>query len=187
MEEVEYFLAGVQPAVAALDLPRQNYAQLASKIHRIKRCSCEEAHYTGTVWYDGMVSAFHYKAVQHLLPYDPTFDKETWWASQAALIVRSEILFRGQVVLHRKIRSIGTNSRPYPRSHKFPPLMYRQFTKGLDAYQAPGCVSKCAEILIDQWMQIGNAKQWSSSTLCLPPPPPHDPVEPCRYQCNLLN
>ena len=181
----EEFLTSVQPAVAALDLPGQDYAQRAIKIHRSKRCSCEEAHYTGTLWYDAMINAFHFKAVQHLLPYNPTFDKKTWWASQMALIVRSEILFRGQVVLHREIRCRGTQNRPYPRDLNFTPLMYRQFTKGLDAYRAPGCVAKCAQIMIDQWMKFGNQNGFSSSTLCLPPPPPYDPVEPCRYQCNL--
>ena len=138
-----FLLVCMQPAVAALDIPGQDYAQRAIKIHRSKRCSCEEAHYTGTLWYDAMINAFHFKAVQHLLPYNHTFDKKTWWTSQMAFIVRSEKPFRGQVVLHREIRCRGTKNRPYPRDLNFTPLMYRQFTKGLDAYRV--CCQMCPD------------------------------------------
>ena len=182
----EKFLRFVEPAVVGLDLPDQDYVGKIEKIHRDKSCSLKETHYVAGLWYDAMVNAFHRKAVRHLLPYDVTFDQQTWWASQMGLIVRSEVLFRGQVVLPKELRALGSQNRPYPRSLNFTPDMYRQFTKGLDAHIAPGCVARCARILIDQWVTFGNQHGWDSSTLCLPPPPPRDPIRPCHYQCSLL-
>ena len=184
----EGFLQSVEPAVVGLDLPGQNFAERIHQIHKDRSCFREDLEYVymAGLWYDAMVNAFHHKAVKYLLPYDATFDQKTWWASQMALIVRSEILFRGQVVLHGEIRSVGSQNRPYPRDLNFTPDMYTQFTKGLDARIVPGCIPQCAKIMINQWIAFGNNHGWDSSTLCLPPPPPHDPVEPCRYQCNLL-
>ncbi|KAL5515373.1 hypothetical protein EMCRGX_G000531 [Ephydatia muelleri] len=179
----EGFLQSMEPAVMALDLPGQDYSAKVLQIHKDRGCVMEELEYVTGLWYDAMVNAFHYKAVKHLLPYIAAFDKQTWWASQMALIVRTEILFRGQLLLHRFIRCTGSQNRPYPRDLNFTPNMYSQFTQGLDAHIAEGCVSKCAQAMIERWMTSRNENGWTSSTLCLPPPPPHDPVEPCRYQC----
>ena len=182
----EGFLQSMEPAVMALDLPGQDYSEKVLQIHKNRGCFIKELEYVTGLWYDAMVNAFHYKAIKYLLPYISAFDQQTWWASQMALIVRTEILFRGQLLLHRYIRVTGYQHRPYPRNLNFPPNMYSWFTQGLDAHFVPGCVAKCAQIMIDRWMKFSNANGWSSSTLCLPPPPPHDPVEPCRYQCHLV-
>ena len=182
----EGFLQSMEPAVMALDLPGQDYSENVLQIHKNRGCVMDELEYVTGLWYDAMVNAFHYKAIKYLLPYISEFDQQTWWASQMALIVRTEILFRGQLLLHRYIRVTGSQHRPYPRDLNFPPNMYSRFTQGLDAHFVPGCVAKCAQIMIDRWIKFGNANGWSSSTLCLPPPPPRDPVEPCRYQCYLV-
>eukprot|EP00731_Ephydatia_muelleri_P022058 Em0014g649a len=182
----EGFLLSMEPAVMALDLPGQDYSENVLQIHKNRGCFITELEYVTGLWYDAMVNAFHYKAIKYLLPYISEFDQQTWWASQMALIVRTEILFRGQLLLHRYIRVTGSQHRPYPRDLNFPPNMYSRFTQGLDAHFVPGCVAKCAQIMIDQWIKFGNANEWSSSTLCLPPPPPRDPVEPCHYQCHLV-
>ena len=183
----EGFLQAMEPAIMALDLPGvQDYSERVLQIHKDRGCFMEELEYVTGLWYDAMVNAFHYKAVRHLLPYVSTFDQQTWWASQMALIVKTEILFRGQLVLHRYIRCRGSQNRPYPRDLNFTPDMYSVFTQGLDAHIAAGCVSVCARTMIDNWMKFGSDNGWTSSTLCLPTPPPHDPVEPCRYQCYLL-
>ena len=183
----EGFLQSMEPAVMALDLPGQDYSEKVLQAHKDKGCLMEELEYVTGLWYDAMVNAFHYKAVKHLLPYISKFDQKTWWASQMALIVKTEVLFRGQLLLHRYIRCKGSQNRPYPRDLNFTPDMYSVFTQGLDANIAVGCVSTCAQAITDKWMKLGNTNERISSTLCLPPPPPHDSVEPCRYQCSLLS
>ena len=182
----EGILLSMEPAVMALDLPGQDYSDKVLQTHKDRGCVTEELEYVTGLWFDAMVNAFHYKAVKHLLPYISTFDEQTWWASQMALIVKTEILFRGQLLLHRYIRCKGSQNRPYPRDINFSSHMYGVFTQGLDVPIAVGCVSVCARTMIDQWMKFGNENGWISSTLCLPAPPPHDPVEPCRYQCSLV-
>ena len=182
----ERFLQAMEPAVMALDLPGQDYSEKVLQTHKDRGCYTDELEYVTGLWYDAMVNAFHYKAVKHLLPYVSAFDEKTWWASQMALIVKTEILFRGQLLLHRYIRCRGSQSRPYPRDLNFTPDMYSVFTQGLDAHIAAGCVSVCARTMIDNWMKFGSDNGWMSSTLCLPTTPPHDPVEPCRYQCSLV-
>ena len=167
----EGFLQSMEPAVMALDMLGQDYSAKVLQIHKDRGCFMEELEYVTGLWYDAMVNAFHYKAVKYLLPYIAAFDKQTWWASQMALIVRTEILFRGQQLLHRFIRCEGSQNRPYPRDLNFTPNMYSQFTQGLDAHVAMGCVSKCAQAMIERWMTLGNENGWASSTLCLLPLP----------------
>ena len=56
--------------------------------------------------------------------YDPTFDQQTWWASQMSVIIRSEVLFRGQVVLHVELFGDNSKHRPYPRDSTSLKLCY---------------------------------------------------------------
>ena len=117
----EEFLTSVHAASSCS--PRYTWTRLRTKGNQNpqkQKCPVRKhMHYTGTLWYDAMINAFHFKAMQHLLPYNHTFDKKTWWTSQMALIVKSEKPFRGQVVLHREFRCRGTQNRPYSRDHKF--------------------------------------------------------------------
>ena len=117
----EGFLQSMEPAVMALDMLGQDYSAKVLQIHKDRGCFMEELEYVTGLWYDAMVNAFHYKAVKYLLPYIAAFNKQTWWASQMALIVRTEILFRGQLLLHRFIRCEGSQNRPYPRDLNFTP------------------------------------------------------------------
>ena len=103
----ENFLHSVEPAIAGVDLSTTQYTvEKILKFRQDFKCSFpreEVGEYVACLWYDGLFNAFHHKAVRHLLPYDPTFDRHTWWASQLSLVVRSEILFRGQAVLHTEV------------------------------------------------------------------------------------
>ena len=88
-------------------------------------------------------NAFHYKAIRHILPYDPMFDRQTWWASQMSVIIRSEVLFRGQVVLHTELFGDNPKHRPYPRDFNFTPDMLHHMTKDLDTL-VPTFRARCA-------------------------------------------
>ena len=178
----EAFLRSVEPAIAAIDLTQDNNLQKIRNVHRDRQCSREED-YIACVWFDAIFNAFHYNAVRHVLPYDSTFDNQTWWASQMAVIVRSEVLFRGQVVLHTEVVGENREHRPYPKSLEFSHEMFESWLSSFVEKHVPPNLLQCGHVYVQQWRTIGKAHVWSSSTLCLPPSPPHDDIEPGRYAC----
>ena len=179
----ERFLRSVEPAVAAVDLATtQHTVEQIFRLRRDKQCmSAREVDYVPCLWYDAIFNAFHHKAVRHILPYDPTFDRETWWASQMSVVVKSEALFRGQVVLHTEIYGENNQHRFYPKD-RIQKHMYEHMVTGLEKQvskeQAP-----CITVISEQWKTLGDDHGWTSSTLCLAPPPPYDTIAPGRYAC----
>ncbi len=87
------FIKRVQPAFAALALSdRSLNKKVENRRHR--NCSTKEE-YIPTVWFDAAFNAFHYKAVEHLLPYWDKMEKISWYYSAVYNIVWNEIVFRG--------------------------------------------------------------------------------------------
>ena len=176
----ESSLRSYEPAIAAID---HGWVPRIRDFHAERQCSGEAAEFIGTVWFDAICNAFHYKAIRHILPYDPTFDQQTWWASQMSVIIRSEVLFRGQVVLHAELFGDNTKHRPYPRDFNFTPDMLHHMTKDLDTLVPTFC-ARCANVTIQQWRTMKPMEHGSSSpTLCLPSAPYHDTITPGRYSC----
>ncbi|KAL5484047.1 hypothetical protein EMCRGX_G020478 [Ephydatia muelleri] len=179
----EAFLRSVEPAIAAVDLINDNnFLQMVRNVHRDRQCSREED-YIACVWFDAIFNAFHYNAVHRILPYDSTFDTQTWYASQMAVIARSEVLFRGQVVLHTEVVGENKEHRPYPKSLEFSHEMFKIWLSGLAERHVPPNHLQCANVYVHQWITMEGLHGWNSSTMCLPPPPPHDVIEPGRYAC----
>ena len=180
----ERFLRSVEPAIAAVDLlTTQHTVEKILKSRHEKGCAliASEVEYIACLWYDAIFNAFHYKAVGHILPYDPTFDKHTWWASQLGVVVKSEVLFRGQVVLHTEIYGENSKHRPYPRD-AIQKQMYAYMTAGLEK-RVPKELSSCVAAISEQWKTLGDNHGWTSNTLCLQPPSPRDAITPGRYAC----
>ena len=176
----ENSLRSYEPAIAAIDntliSPIRNF-------HVERQCSGEAAEFIGTVWFDAICNAFHYKAIRHILPYDPTFDQQTWWASQMSVIIRSEVLFRGQVVIHSELFGRNEQHRPYPRDFNFSPEMIDHMTKDFDTF-FPTFRARCANVTVQQWRTMNHLEHGlTSPTLCLPPAPYHDTISPGRYAC----
>ena len=67
-------------------------------------------------WYDGAFTAFHRSSIHMLLPYEPKWDAESWYYSQLFLILKSNYLFRNQIVQINAIK-INENFQHtyYPR------------------------------------------------------------------------
>ena len=162
----EEFLLRVQPAVAAL--PLSSNAERGPK-------KCHGKEYTPTVWFDSAFNAFHFKAVEHILPYLDRFDNLSWYYSQLYNIVWCEIVFTGQVVMHRELIAFNKKHRSYRRGK----------TGGLDAFlptilkvlreRIPGNCRNSS--LIWEWERGKSVYgKMRSSTYCLPPPLPNQPV-----------
>ena len=165
----EEFLYRVQPAVAALRVNNQT-------VFGPERCLVGKE-YSPTVWYDAAFNAFHYKAVEHLLPYSDHFDNISWWYSQLYNIVWSEIVFRGQVVMNREIIAVNKVHHSYPRKRMFDSAL-AMILKDIRERIPENCQNAS---LIQEWERnnISHA-QMGSSTYCLPPPLPNYTVTAYR-------
>lgn len=169
----EEFLRRVRPAVAALQLSLPGTQRVKHKFCPIAVGS--DIEYSPTVWYNGAFNAFHHQAVEHLLPYWDRLENISIWYSQVYNIVWSEIVFRGQVVLHRHLYAFNKKHRPYARDGDYQsvlPMMLSDI-KG----RIP---ERCRTApLIVEWEEVGVPHGLSeSSTNCLPPPLPNQTITP---------
>ena len=179
--DFEGLLAHVQPAVAGLPRSFSEYSPYAQREKR--NCSLGEGYATAT-WFDACFTAFHYQAIEHLLPYWSAMDKTTWWAAHNELMVRSDVLFSGQVVISKRVMLLNTKHRKYPH---FVGMTFKEFfSKALPKIAknafANSVPEKCPNAPVVQgWRKHG--KRYSSDlspTLCLPPPPPKQTITPYR-------
>ncbi|WP_306250210.1 hypothetical protein [Parvularcula sp. IMCC14364] len=51
-------------------------------------------------WFDGAMNAFRTDILQdtEFLPYDSSFDHQSWWVSQFFLILKANILYRQKII-----------------------------------------------------------------------------------------
>ena len=69
-----------------------------------------------TVWFDGVINAYHQKAVAHILPY-PTLGKdESWYIPNRHIMSAAELRFRGQVMMYVPVSVQNPVHRSYPKS-----------------------------------------------------------------------
>ena len=66
-------------------------------------------------WYDAMFNSFHSKVIDYLLPYYDKMESISCWYSQLYLIVKSDLMFPGQVFHHVNVLAENTLHRPYVR------------------------------------------------------------------------
>ncbi len=171
--EFEEFLKRVEPAVAALEL---DVNKCLPPVYRA-RLACglnETTEYLPIVRFDPAFNAFHYQAVTYLLPYITKYDPVTIWASGFYGRVKAELMFRGQVVMHNVLRATNPLHRDYPRKrYDAAPIVNEIEAQLPEKYQKSQ--------LLQEWKRDGLRHQQLSSTLCLPPPPPHMPIKPYAH------
>ena len=171
----EAFIRKTQPPIAALEL----HETLLSHIEEIRasRDCCMDKEYTITVRYDAAFNAFHYQAIDYVLPYWDELDNVSWWNSQLYVIAWSEIVFRGQVLLHRQLMAYNPVHHPYPRSDDFDsplPVMIDNMRERVPAE----CQN--ALVLADIVRNGFDHLHTTSSSYCLPPPPPRQSIIPFK-------
>jgi FkbM family methyltransferase len=66
-------------------------------------------------WFDGAMNAFHKNSIRKLLPYNVRYDSTSWWYSQLCLILKSNFLFKNQIVQINNINIINNSHSNYPR------------------------------------------------------------------------
>ena len=176
--QFEDFLRRIEPAAAAVDASPKYHLRAVYSARRRKGCGLRKpAEYIPVLGFDPAVMAFHYQSVEYLLPYPDRFDTSTWWYSNMYVRVKCEILFPGQVVLPTTLRALNQLHRPYPRK-TFDASELLSIINEVDA-QLPRAYQNTT--LLQGWRRDGLNHELLSSTLCLPPPPPHMPIKPVLF------
>ena len=179
--QFEDFLKRIEPAAAAVDASPNHHVRDVHIARQRKGCGLRKpAEYIPALGFDPAVMAFHYQSVEYLLPYPDRFDASTWWYSNMYVRVKCEILFRGQVVLPTTLRALNQLHRPYPRK-TFDASELLALINEVDA-ELPRAYQNTT--LLQGWKRDRLGHEIRSSTLCLPPPPPHMPIKPYAHFSN---
>ena len=171
----EDFLRRIVPAVGAVDTERTHRTHEARKF---QGCSINETQeYIPAAHYDAAFNAFHYQAVDYILPYPLDFDSKSWWFSQWYVIIKSIVVFPRQVVLYTGLIANNPKHRGYPR--KWPSAHEFQDIVKLVQDDLPRQYQN-ANLLLE-WKKYGERHRNRSPVTCLSPPPPKMPIKPFAY------
>ena len=112
----EDFLKRVEPAVAAVDVDTHPCLQNVYSARMKQGCPLKHTtDYVPAARFDEAFNAFHYQAVEHILPYSCRLDATSWWYAGFYAAVKMEIIFAGHSVLHTKLIATNPKHRQYPR------------------------------------------------------------------------
>jgi hypothetical protein len=173
--EFEHFLRLVEPAVGAAESDKNQWVPRTYEARKAYECGLDVIpEYIPTVYYDGAFNAFHYNAVEHILPYPSKYDHISWWFSQRYIIVKSKVLFPGQSVTHTGILAMNPKHRQYPRKDPDP----HQFMDILSMVQADVPKWYQNSSLLVEWKVCGSNRETESRLItCLPLAPPRTPIK----------
>ena len=112
----EHSLRTIQPPIATIMDSHLKFLDVT----RPKDCEPEHVtKFAQVFWFDAIFCAFHNQAVDHILPYRVKFDSRSWYYSQIYAIIRSDVIFHGQVVGDTRIQAQNTQHHPYPKEHNW--------------------------------------------------------------------
>ena len=174
----EDFLRRIVPAVGAVDTNSNHCVKRTLEARKLQGCSLNGTpEYIPAVHYDAAVNAFHYQAVDYILPYPLDFDNTSWWLSQWYAIIKSKVVFPRQVVLRTGLIANNPKHRAYPRKpasvHGFQDIVKLVRDDLPRKYQN-------ASLLLE-WKEYGEQHEKRSPVICLSPPPPKMPIKPFGY------
>ena len=173
----EAFLRKVRPPIAALEINGGNLHRMDS-IHQKKDCPIHPE-YNPAVYITPTVVAFHYQAVEHVLPYWSKLDNASWWFSSLNSYMWYDFCFHGQVVVHRQLMAFNPKHRPYPRKN-FSSDLISLIADHIERRLSEQC-KKVMATLLQQHKEKGESYQkYDSPTYCLPPLKPNQTIIPFK-------
>ena len=126
----EQWLLDDEPAIGTMEYNSRKL--LLERRERICK-STESTPVISAIFVDANLNAFHYKAIEHLLPYDSHYDSDSWWFAQYVFVFSAEVMFRGQVLQNMAISVLNSKHRNCPRGKekldKISPFIIKEILK----------------------------------------------------------
>ena len=172
------FLIDIEPAVGVVD----RIWNVRNGLDAMKRLGCgisiNSTDYINAPNFDSAFNAFHYQAVDQILPYPTQFDKISWWSSGYYSKVKCDITFPSQTLRLIKIFIINPKHRPYPRKE---PNSHHDWNIIMREVEATLPEKYRSSELLKAWKRIGWKNEQESASHCFPLPKPHMPITPFSY------
>ena len=174
------FLTRVEPAIGVVDYTWN----VRNSINAMKRLGCGKGVSKDTIEYlnapnfDSAFNAFHYQAVDYILPYPTRFDTISWWWSGFYAKVMCDLVFPGHTMMLSKVNTINPQHRPYPRKMPYDIRDWRIIMTEVEA-RLPPKYQKSR--LYRDWKRIGWSNEDKSTSHCFPHPTPHTPLTPYSH------
>ena len=174
----ENFLRRIEPAVAAIETDENPSLQITYEARKVLGCALKGTfEYIPAANYDAALNAFHYQAVDYILPYPLKYDAVSWWFTTWYILIKSKVIFPRQVVLHTGLLVRNMYHRPYPR--KWPSAQnFKSFVRLVESDLPPKYQNST---LLLEWKKYGISHGRRSRVTCLLPPPPKMPIQPFTY------
>ena len=151
-----------QPAVVFLLLKEETRTQSETLS---KPLNCELTGYIQIYDMNAIFSAFHYQAIDHILPYTAKYDSVSWWFSQMYIIIKCNILFKNEAVIDSRIRVTNPQHRDYPRKHVDQNVINQKIIPDIRS-ETPEEYRKSVEPILQQWLTNRKAKKLLGRQTC---------------------
>ncbi|KAJ7381414.1 hypothetical protein OS493_001549 [Desmophyllum pertusum] len=161
---VEEWLLDYEPAVGVLDYTVHHGARWTFERKQLLCDNKEFSLVLPTVCFDAIFHAFHYKAIGHILPYETSYDEQSWWASELHIMSVLELKFRGQALLFVPVTVENPKHRDYPRSIEHFDAKWRTFIEQIQQ-EAPTVYKNQA--IFKQFKEGLMLYTLNSSTYCM--------------------
>ena len=84
-----------------------------------------------TVYFDAIFNAFHYKAVEHLLPYPTKYEHHNWHCINIQTVTQVEVKFPGQALMFAPVTAVNPIHRPYTVNQTNIAKIWREYVEGI--------------------------------------------------------
>ncbi len=128
------------------------------------------------VWFDALFNSFHRNVICHLLPYYEAMDHVSWWFSQVYLVIKTDLMFPGQALLHLDVFADNPVHRSYPRS-LYSTDVIKQFAENL-MQQVPQEYRELLKPKLQDWVDDYHSKEYVFPNYCVDLPIITDNVIP---------
>ena len=72
--------------------------------------------YVSCFYFDAMFNSFHKDVIHKLLPYDESFDSESWWISQQVMQCKVYVRYYSQMIMFLPILAVNDQHSSYPQN-----------------------------------------------------------------------
>ena len=103
------------------------------------------------IWYDALFNSFHSEVINYLLPYYEKMEKTSIWNSQVYLIMKTDLIYPGQVFHHINVLAYNHLHRPYARK-LFDSNTVREFLEDLKS-EIPAKYREQLQPRIQDWVK----------------------------------